>query len=199
VNNGGTLDDETHYLQPLAELTKIAQAFAIPGNHEYGIGNDMAIAFINKRLPDVSADAEKALSDMNIDYLTNELRLLSINGQKLYLFGGDSAFSQKLNFVALKNRNLEIPTVALLHEPTSIYTAAGQNLDLILFGHTHGGQIRLPFLGPVGRADSITPTKWYKGWGEYNGRKFFVTSGVGETGVRARLFNPPEIVLLTIK
>ena len=199
VNNGGTLDDETQYLAPIKKLTTFASTFAIHGNHEYGIGDDLAIAFVNKRLPDVSDDVEKALSNMNIDYLTNELRLLSINNQKIYLFGGDSAFSQKLNFSELKNRNPEIPTIALLHEPTSIYTATGYNFDLILFGHTHGGQIRLPFFGPIGRADSITPAKWYKGWGEYNRTKFFVTSGVGETGVRSRLFNPPEIVLLTIK
>jgi len=199
INNGGTLDDETQYLAPLKKLTTSAPTFAIHGNHEYGIGDDLAIAFVNKRLPDVSGDVEKALSNMNIDYLTNELHLLSINNQKIYLFGGDSAFSQKLNFSKLKNRNPEIPTVAILHEPTSIYTAAGYNFNLILFGHTHGGQIRLPFFGPIGRADSVTPAKWYKGWCEYNETKFFVTSGVGETGVRSRLFNPPEIVLLTIK
>jgi len=199
VDNGGTLDDETQYLKPLEELTKIAPTFAIHGNHEYGIGNDLMIALPNRRLPDVSQNTEKTISNLNIDYLTNELRLLSVRGQKIYLFGGDSSYAQKLNFSELKNRNTDIPTIALLHDPLDVRSASGYSVDLMLAGHTHGGQIRLPFFGPIGRVDSHTPLNWYKGWGEYNGTKFFVTSGIGETGVRARLFNPPEIVLLTLK
>jgi len=199
VDNGGTWEDETKYLVPLIELAKNTPTFAIPGNHEYGVGNDISIVFFDRRLPDVSKQTGKAMTDLKINYLTNELRQLTINGQSVNLFGGDSSMAQKLNFSALKNRNLNIPTIALLHDPLDVITASTFNIDLVLSGHTHGGQIRLPFFGPLGRAGSRTPLSWYKGWNEYNNTKFFVTSGVGETGVRSRLFNPPEIVLLTIK
>ncbi len=98
VDNGGTPEDETKYLAPLAELPKYAPTFAIHGNHEYGVGTDLMGAFENRRLPDVSREVEQALSTIDIDYLTNELRLLSISGQKLYLFGGNSSEARKLNF-----------------------------------------------------------------------------------------------------
>ncbi|MEK7065163.1 MAG: metallophosphoesterase [Patescibacteria group bacterium] len=199
VDNGGTTEDETKYLAPLAELPKHAPTFAIHGNHEYGVGTDLMVAFENKRLPDVSREVEQAMTAIKIDYLTNELRLLSINGQKFYLFGGNSSEARKLNFSELKNRDVSVPTIGLLHDPRDVITASSHDIDVMLAGHTHGGQIRLPFFGPLGRIDSYTPLSWYKGWSEYNKTKFFVTSGVGETGARSRLFNPPEIVLLTIK
>ena len=69
----------------------------------------------------------------------------------------------------------------------------------MLSGHTHGGQIRLPFIGPLGKVDSITPKTWYQGWNNIDEMKLFVTSGIGESGTRARLFNPPEIVILTLE
>jgi len=199
VDNGGTPKDETIYLSPLAELPKYAPTFAIHGNHEYGVGTDLMGAFENRRLPDVSREVEQAMLAMGIDYLTNELRILSVNDQKFYLFGGNSSEARKLNFFELKNRNLDIPTIGLLHDPRDVITANTHKIDLMLAGHTHGGQIRLPFFGPLGRIDSYTPLSWYKGWNEYNNTKFFVTSGIGETGARSRLLNPPEIVLLTIK
>ncbi len=199
VDNGGTSEDETKYLAPLTELPKYAPTFAIHGNHEYGVGTDIMGAFENRRLPDVSRDVEKTMTAINIDYLTNELRLLSINNQKFYLFGGNSSEARRQNFSELKNRNLDIPTIGLLHDPRDVLTASTHNIDIMLAGHTHGGQIRLPFFGPLGRVDSHTPIDWYKGWGKYNETIFFVTSGVGETGARSRLFNPPEVVLLTIK
>jgi len=55
-------------------------------------------------------------------------------------------------------------------------------------------------LGPIGRIDDLIPLNFYQGLHDLsNGNKIFVTSGIGESGPRARLFNPPEIALLTIE
>ena len=72
-------------------------------------------------------------------------------------------------------------------------------VDLVLSGHTHGGEIRLPFIGPVGPMPTVLPREYDKGYKEYKGIPVFITSGVGSTGTRVRLFNPPEIVVLTIE
>jgi hypothetical protein len=199
IDNNSGQDNEIQYLKPFAELTKNIPFFAINGNHEYGVGHPINMAFPKTGLVDKHLEVENAMTKLGVDYLTNELRTIIINGQSLQIFGGDSSFALKLDFSALKNRDSNLPLIAVLHDPLDVYTGSTYKPDLILSGHTHGGQIRLPFFGPIGRMDLKTPTAWYKGWSEYKGVKFFVTSGLGETGVRARLFNPPEIVLLTLK
>ena len=199
IDNNSPAENETDYLEPFSQLAKAAPFFAVNGNHEYGVGNMINIVFPNTRLIDRHLEVGSAMTKIGVDFLTNELRTLEINGQKIQIFGGDSSFAQKLNYTALKNRDNNITLISVLHDPLDVYTGSTYKPDLILSGHTHGGQIRLPIIGPIGRMDLKTPTAWYKGWSEYNGVKFFVTSGLGETGVRSRLFNPPEIVLLTLK
>jgi len=85
-----------------------------------------------------------------------------------------------------------------------------KNFDLIIAGHYHGGQIRLPFIGAL-----FIPEPWYepnglfppqdrvKGLWEYNGIKQYVSAGLGSSEsieyLKFRLFNPPEINILTLK
>lgn len=84
------------------------------------------------------------------------------------------------------------------------------DFDLIIAGHYHGGQIRLPFVGAL-----FVPEAWYepnsyfppqdrvKGLWEYNGIKQYVSAGLGSSAdisyLKFRLFNPPEINVLTLK
>ena len=73
------------------------------------------------------------------------------------------------------------------------------NIDLVLAGHTHGGQIRLPFIGAVPTLPTAIDDSYDKGLFQFDSFKLFITSGLGEVGPRARLFNPPEIVKLKLK
>lgn len=197
-NDGGTLEDETFYLKPLARLAKQIPTYAINGNHEYGVNEGEVFYNTKKRLPDVSKQVKNSMEKLGIHYLTNELDKLTVNSSSFYLFGGDDYWSGNLNYSALKKRTENLPTIALIHEPESVFEAAGYEVNLLLSGHTHGGQIRLPLIGPLGRVDSYIPLDWYKGLHDYKNTKLFVTSGIGETAVRARLFNPPEVVILNL-
>lgn len=85
-----------------------------------------------------------------------------------------------------------------------------KDFDLIIAGHYHGGQIRLPFVGAL-----FVPEAWYepnryfppqdrvKGLWEYNGIKQYVSAGLGSSAdisyLKFRMFNPPEINVLTLK
>lgn len=85
-----------------------------------------------------------------------------------------------------------------------------RDFDLVIAGHYHGGQLRLPFIGAL-----FVPEAWYepnsyfppqdrvKGLWEYNGIKQYVSAGLGSSAdisyLRFRLFNPPEINILTLK
>lgn len=193
-------EKEVDYLKPLEKITEKIPTYAIHGNHEYGIGGGKALTDPRYRVADVSAHTKKSLEAFGIRYLINELQEITINDQSFYLFGGDEYWAGKLNFETLSSRTKNIPTLGLVHNPSFIAQNFPTDIDVYLSGHTHGGQIRLPFIGPIGRVDNFLPLRYYKGLHTLGqGTKLLVTSGIGETRTRARLFNLPEIVLLTIK
>ncbi len=99
------------------------------------------------------------------------------------------------------------PQIDYLEEHPDRYVM--RNYDLIIAGHYHGGQIRLPFIGAL-----VVPEAWYpsplfppqnrvKGFWEYKGYKQYVSAGLGSSNavsfLNFRLFNPPEINLITLK
>ena len=102
----------------------------------------------------------------------------------------------------LQSSNLPInqsPILLLVHNPYFILDPESKKSDLILAVNTHGGQVRLPFIGPVPRLPSQLPRTFDKGLFQIdNDTNLFITSGIGESCPRARLFNPPEIVILEL-
>ncbi|MCS7265533.1 MAG: metallophosphoesterase [Armatimonadetes bacterium] len=87
----------------------------------------------------------------------------------------------------------------LSHSPDIVRYRESSRADLILCGHTHGGQIRLPFLGPLYiRARYIRKDL---AWGMHelgNGAKVITTSGIGTTRLPIRFLCPPEVVGVTV-
>ncbi|MDD2656536.1 MAG: metallophosphoesterase [Patescibacteria group bacterium] len=192
--------EEIEYLKPLSKLAELFPTYSINGNHEYGIGDGKN----SKKYPIINADwsnqMKLAMEKLNINYLQNDLELLKVRNQEFYLFGSDSILAGKLDFNILNNKDEDLATIALIHNPLFLFITNYPKMDLTLSGHTHGGQIRLPFLGPIGKVDNLLPANFYQGLHNLpNEQKIFVTSGIGESGPRARLFNPPEIVMITIK
>lgn len=200
VENFASEPDEYLELTPLGSITKKFPTYAVLGNHEYGIGSGLSVTFDKYRTPNVSEDVTKYLTSLGVRVLRNELITVTSTPSPFYIFGVDEWMAHKQNLRPLKNDRTEnLPTIVVVHNPYAAETISSyDNINLILAGHTHGGQIRIPFVGPLGRVDDVTPIDWYQGLSQVGNSKLFVTSGVGETGARARLFNPPEIVIFTI-
>ena len=198
VNNSGNFDGDVKYLSALKYLSDKVPAYAVNGNHEYGVSDNASLYDYRYRTANLSDQTKKELGKAGVKYLVNEMEVLEINGQKFNLFGGDSYWAQRLDLSALRKKTNDLTTISLIHNPAAVSDVDGNGVDLMLSGHTHGGQIRLPFIGPIVTVDKTMPRKWHKGWVDYKNTKMYVTSGIGETGVRARLFTPPEIVMLTI-
>lgn len=199
VDNESYEPEEFDYLLPLKDLAKKIPTYAVLGNHEYGIGSGLSVNNSSFRVADVSEEAIKNLNELGINIMRNNLEIITINSSSFYLFGGDEYWGQHLKFDNLANRKDNIPTLALIHNPAFILESH-PTMNLILSGHTHGGQIRLPFLGPIGIVDQFLPKMYYQGLHNFDNQdQILITSGAGESGARARLFNPPEIILLTIK
>lgn len=90
------------------------------------------------------------------------------------------------------------PVVALTHNPDA-FPFLPKRIDLVLAGHTHGGQVRLPLFGTTPIVPSSYGSRYARGLVVEDGRHLFVTSGVGTSVLPLRYGVPPEIALLTLK
>lgn len=195
-------DNRLTYLAPLKKVAEKIPTFAVHGNHEYGAGGHDEEVRKRFHYPNRSAEVASAMRNLGIKYLINEAGKITVNEESFLLFGADEYLLNAINFQSIDQKKQEypdLPIIMLVHSPAGIFLTPGHNVDLVLSGHTHAGQIRLPFVGNIMKIETDIPKSWYQGWGEYQGAKLFVTSGSNESGSRARLFNPPEVVLITIK
>lgn len=89
--------------------------------------------------------------------------------------------------------------IALSHRPEIMDFFVEADIDLTLTGHTHGGQLRLPLIGALYAPNQGSFPKMAKGLFSKNDRRMIISVGVGKSNCVPRLFNPPEIVLVTLK
>ena len=81
--------------------------------------------------------------------------------------------------------------ILLIHEPDYINNIDYSNFNLILAGHSHNGQVKLPFVGGI-----ILPNgakKYYKEYYKLNNTDLYISSGIGTSQISFRLFNRPSI------
>ena len=88
------------------------------------------------------------------------------------------------------------PVIALTHNP-DIFPNVPSRVSLLLAGHSHGGQVRLPFIGPVVESNR-SGDRYLRGVILEQGHHMFVTTGIGTSIMPLRFGVPPEIVLLTV-
>ncbi len=193
--------NEVDYLTPLKKLTAQYPVYAVHGNHEYGLSDHLGTKPHQKRFADVSEHTKHVLEQYGIVYLKNQTVKVKLNDQELYLFGGDEVWTNNLDYSSLTTRDPKLPIIALIHNPAYLYHPHPEGIDLTISGHTHGGQLRLPYIGPLAKADNLIPKKLYQGLHEpeRKGEHLFVSRGLGESEPRARLFCPPELALLIIE
>lgn len=200
IDNEGTFEDESQYLEPLRKISGRYPIYYILGNHEYGIGSQTQ-GDKNKQTGDRSELLIKRMNELQIKLLRNSLACPDINDQTICLFGIDDIWSNKINFEELSKWDKNVPLIFLTHNPDGIklYPIEQEIPNLTLAGHTHGGQLRLPFIGPLGNPGVKLPKKYFKGLNEYEGMKIFTTVGIGESGGPIRFWNPPEIAVINLK
>jgi hypothetical protein len=140
----------------------------------------------------------------NVRVLEDEILPLSLPGGTLYLVGVPTTDSLARDRQALASLMSGLPpdayTLLLYHSPDLIETASASGIDLYLAGHTHGGQIRLPFYGAV-ITFSVYGKKYEMGNYIVGPTTLYVSRGIGMEGgplPRARFLCPPEIVLVEL-
>ena len=138
-----------------------------------------------------------ALEANGIKVLENEVARIDTRGTSFWIVGlADLWTRPQLIGETLANVPAGETVIALTHNP-DIFPQLPQGVSLLLAGHTHGGQVQLPFIGtPV--SVSRYGDRYVSGHVVENGRHLFVTTGIGTSIYPVRFGVPPEIVLLTI-
>jgi len=189
---GDFVNSMTEEVFPFAESFSALHApcgvYGVMGNHDFFAPDPERVA--------------REVDDCGVKLLRNDGVLIEKNGASFYLFGVDDAGRPErataLIGRATGNATLDIPRILLCHRPYFLPQAAAERIDLVLSGHTHGGQI---VMGRVGGL-TFTPAQFFSPyvWGQYSyGRtQMFVSRGIGTVGLPMRLNCPPEVALLTL-
>ena len=179
------------YSRVLAILSDAAPTFACLGNHDGG-----KWAGKSRGYPD-SNHVRGVLSNADITLLHNETHTLEVNMRELNLVGlGDvwnGEFDAAKAFAA--KTKPEVPTIVLSHNPNTKKQLTPYEWQLMLSGHTHGGQVWVPGIGAP--FAPVRDKRYVKGLHEWEGRWLHITKGVGNLhGVRLNC--RPEVSLLTL-
>ncbi len=164
--------------------------FGITGNHEYW-NNDIE-----------AKDFKNLLEESGIVVLDNKNEKIFQGDEYIYLIGVDDPHTGNDDLEkAAAGAEEDIPKILLAHSPdivNDLESLKKEDVDLILAGHTHGGQIVIPFVQPY-----WTPTKnhgrYASGLFEIGGTYLYVNRGIGMAVLPVRFNCPPEVTVIELK
>ena len=207
----GDLIDSRHTdidvaLQFVGEAMEIAPCYYVPGNHE---------ARLSKSEYD---KLENGLLDAGVIVLHDSESILEYNGSAISLIGIDDPncynastnltdggeYESKVGSTMDPERIRELSTtdsftVLLSHRPEYFEQYAEADVDLVLSGHAHGGQFRLPFVGGLVAPNQGLFPKYDSGLYTEENTNMIVSRGIGNSILPFRFNNRPEVILIELK
>ena len=179
---GDLLDDDAcaSWIEPiLGPLTARVGRFAILGNHDYQ-NDDQSV--------------RRALRSAGYRVLDGEWETIELGGGRLAIGGTSFPWGNALGPQPVPGADAR---VLLSHSPDRVYEASRLGMDLVLAGHVHGGQVRLPIIGPI-LVPSLYSRRFDRGFFRVGRTTMFVGQGLGAKDP-LRFHCPPEIARLTIR
>ena len=186
--------------------------YAVLGNHDYAVES----AESTTQQHQVARELRRALEESGVRVLHNEAVALpppddadrtagdSDQEEPLYLVGiGSHVAGEDRPLRAVRQVPSEAPRLAFMHNPASFPALPPGSAPLAMAGHTHGGQIRVPFKPEWTLARLIKrwpeyADGWIDGYGQ-PGNHLYVNRGIGFSFVPVRLGCPPELTLFTLR
>lgn len=169
------------------EAVKIAPVYYVTGNHEYWLDPSENEQMMQGILAAGAYDLDDEV--VRIEKGDSSFMLIGLDNQHL----GDETLKN-----LLQEQKNEL-SIVLAHEPQYLQNYANAGADLVLTGHAHGGQIRLPFVGGIVAPDQGFLPEYTSG--KYNSAdtEMIVSRGLGNSIIPVRLFNYPEIVCVELR
>lgn len=184
----GDLIDEGESFGPVAEMLQRLEAplgvYAVPGNHDHTRS---------------SAGFRTALRACpHVIDLTNEQRVVHVESARLAVVGVDDLESGNSDGDIAAVQPAPDVMVAIAHQPSHAPWLQQRfgHIDLLVSGHTHGGQIRLPLVGAL--VDPWGDDASRQGLQRIGGTPVYVSRGIGTTRLPVRLFCRPEVAVLEL-
>ena len=198
----GDLVDKNYYnenagLELLARAKKIAPTYFAVGNNDLWSGH--------------WEELKGKINALDVDILTEESRELVRRGESVVLVGvndllsspggeeyPEEVVSEKLD-QALAGVKEDTYKILIIHRPQYLDTFNHFGLNLVLAGHTHGGQIRLPFIGGLIAPEQLLFPKYSAGLYKKGSTTLIINRGLGNSFLPQRLFNRPEVGLIILQ
>jgi len=177
--------------------------YATFGNHDY--------------FSDVNYIGDVVKNETGIKILRNEALLIDVNGKPFSIMGTEDTRDSggKSNpvikgyitntiqtasnlFAEKKIDSSTVPKIILVHKPYIFDEVCDQNFDLMLSGHTHGGQVVFFKMGDINLSIASTVSKYISGLYQNAGKYLYVSRGIGTVGLPLRFNCPPEITKFTL-
>lgn len=184
----------------LEEIKEIAPIYYVSGNHEF--------------LSGTYNEVKELLERENVKILDNSFIVIEKGKDKIGLMGLEDPTSRRNpKYYTSKNnreymkksieklsklRNTDF-TILLAHRPEQFKLYVEEKFDLVFTGHAHGGQIRLPFIGGLFSPNQGIFPKYTSGIYKEGECSMLVSRGLGASAFPFRLFNRPDLVVLTLK
>lgn len=174
---------------------EIAPVYYVTGNHE--------------ARSDQYAKLKQQMLEAGVIMLEDEGTTIKREGASIRLFGlndpnftatddaYESAAMVDTKLKAMLSKNNEY-TILLSHRPELFDIYAENSIDLVLSGHAHGGQVRLPFIGGLVAPNQGFFPKYSEGVHEKEQTKMIVSRGLGNSIIPVRINNRPELVVITL-
>ena len=196
----GDMVDKRHYdgapgLLLMRELKKIAPVYFVSGNHEWWTGkND---------------ELKKQLQAEGVVVIENTYFELKKSNSSILLYGledpsSNTDGSDDLSYADKKFQEMKIPEdgkykILLSHRPELFQVYKKFGFDLVFAGHAHGGQIRIPFIGGIFAPDQGFFPKYTLGLYSDGSTNMVVSGGLGNSIIKQRIFDRPEVVIVTLR
>lgn len=192
VVTGDFVNSLTEEVYPFAEAFSNLKApfgvYGVMGNHDFFASEPEVVA--------------REVDACGVRLLRNDSVLIKNNRAAFYLAGvddvGRAQRAKEMFTLALASAQPNIPKILLVHRPYFLQQAAEAGADLVLSGHTHGGQVVLGSFGNVVIAPASLASRYV--WGTYRsgGTQMYVNRGIGTVGLPLRINCPPEITRITL-
>lgn len=179
-------------LELMRGLVRLAPVYYVNGNHEWGSGRYDQL--------------EMQIRELGVRVLRNERKRVLRGNTEIAVLGiddpvfrgnGPDVLFRELS-AARSGLEPEVFTILLSHRPEAMKVYAQGAVDLVLSGHAHGGQVRLPLVGGLVAPNQGLFPKYSAGVYEMERTRMVVHRGLGNSIVPLRLFNRPEVIVIQL-